>query len=166
MTGQRSEAVGGNALEGDALHGQTVECENGITARIWSGGRGDSLFLSPDGGCGGCSAQKCQGKEKQGKERQGKESSTRGLWTWTPVHTAYFRRLFLQDHNPKDAVEPWDTDDRPWHPGAKPERGNSRYQYDGLSKHSANTGFGRASGFQVVFIRDQPTQTACLYTND
>jgi hypothetical protein len=35
MAGQWSEAFGGNTLEGDALHSQTVECESRIIVRIW-----------------------------------------------------------------------------------------------------------------------------------
>ena len=36
VAGQGSEAVGGNTLEGNALDGQTVECESGIAwRRIW-----------------------------------------------------------------------------------------------------------------------------------
>ena len=137
----------------------------GLANPSWSDGRWSGRrFLTRDGDCGGCNAQKNGGKKRrmQNFQRSQREElgEARDSGMGDPLNTANFRRLCLQDDIPKDALFPGIQMTSPSILALS--LSGSAWAAKTLCQH----GFWKGVGFQVVFIQVQPTQTACLYTND
>jgi hypothetical protein len=149
---KRGEAAGGNALKGDAHDGQTFQRHNGIAGtirsaglrRIGGSGRACAGFRSRDrrlarsGDGRDCEAKKNGHEMLPTDPGAARHPPPRAKWG-----TASLRGLCFEDHIVKSAVEAQ-------HPGAKPERLNTRCQHTRW----------KGVGLYVVFIRIQPTQAA------